>query len=60
MKIEIDAAKTDAEVSRIYIKYGGVGLAYRRVGTLVDIKATGDGDIESLKAIVKELAEVMK
>lgn len=59
MKIEVDAAKTGAEVSRIYIKCGGVELAYRRVGEVVDINAEGDGDIESLKALVEKLAEVL-
>lgn len=59
MNIKVDAKKSN-DVMRIYITCGGVELACRRVGDLVDIKANGDGDVESLKAIAEELAEVLK
>lgn len=59
MKLHVDA-KSYGEATVITVEVDKMKVTYKSVGSAKLISGSGDGDIESLKAIVEELAEVMK
>lgn len=59
MKIKVDA-KSYGEATVITVEVDKMKVTYKAVGSAKLISGSGEGDVESLKAIVKELAEVLK
>lgn len=59
MKLHVDA-KSYGEATVITVEVDKMKVIYKAVGSAKLISGSGKGDIDSLKAIVKELAEVLK
>lgn len=59
MKLYVDA-KSYGEATVITVTTGNMKVTYKSVGHAKLISGSGEGDMDSLKAIVKELAEVLK